>query len=212
MLYLTIEDFEITQLACTLDFEPRPELMDKRATLAKLYMNGFPSWNLSDPLKLSMKSTDEIRIIIINFHQWGYALQADLNIELFVKEIIQYLNPFCEATKIQHFERVGLRIFYNLTLDEVDVEPPEFPSLTDYFDIPGMHDERISDLIHYQVSTQRSGKRSVLNLGQNRDGRQYFLRPDLNSHDYGKITAENIEATLLAAHQRLIAWFQKYMK
>ncbi len=209
---LTIEDFEITRLVCTFDFEPRPELMDMRATLAHLYMDEFPSWDLSNPLKLNIKSIDEIRIITINFHQWGYALQADWNVELFIKEVVQRLKPFCEFTKIQDFERIGLRIFYNLTLEDVNVEKPEFPLLTNYFDIPGMQDESISDLIHYNVSMQREGKRDVITLGQHREGKQYCLRPDLNSHDYGEINFGEAETKLNEAYQRLIARFQNYLK
>lgn len=214
MTNLTIEDFEITQLICTLDFERQIELMDKRGFFLKIYMDEFPIWDLSDPLALHMKSTSGNQTISINFNmaQWGYALQSDSNVDQFIIQTIKYMRSFCETVNIHQFNRVGLRILFNLKLEKIDVKPPEFPRLADYFDFPGVQDIRLSDLIHYQVSTQSEGKRDVLIFGQSRESSQYFLRPDLNSHDYGDISAEHVESILRSAYRRLISRFQKYLK
>lgn len=214
MAYLTIEDFEITRVICTVDFNPNFTLMDMRMRLAGVYAQEFSQMNFSDPLALRLKSLDGSKEISISINQWGYVLHLCASVEKFIPEAIDHLQKFCECSKVNTFNRIGLRIFYNFPLEDVNCTHPEFPRLSNYFNIPGIEDEKIADIIHYNVSAQQGGKRDILTFGQNysKEENQYFLRPDLNSHDYGIITVDKVKTTLLAAYQRLISRFKKYLK
>ncbi len=213
MAHLTIDDFEIMHIICTVDFEQCLSLMDKRFELVEPYVErGFTQMIFPDPLVITVKTEDGLKEISIRMNQWGFVSRSCSLVEEFIEEAVNYLRLFSECSKIDKLNRVGLRIFYNYPLEEIECSPPEFPRLTDFFNIPGVEDERLADLIHYNVSTQREGRRDVLTLGQNREGRHYFLRPDLNSHDYGEFTIDEVAEVLTNAYKRLLDRFKGYLK
>jgi len=210
---LSIDDFEIIKIDCLVNFGFKPSIMDKRFQFVEEFAQEFPEISYTElPPMLSVRSAGGERSITIRADRWEYSSRSLESIEDFADQVIDYLRRFCEITQIKEFEGIGLRVNYNHLLESVQCSPPEFPYLKDFFDIPGIEDERIADLIHYNVSVQRAGKRFALTLGQFREKEIYFLRPILELYEFHSLGLDNVKDKLIDFYRSLVKGFERYLK
>ena len=210
---LGIDDFEVTSVVSTVDFELKLSLMDQRFSIIEAFILDFPQYRFIElPPILNLRSVEGERAIAISVNRWEYTSRAFETIEDFASETETYLSSFGKITEINAFSKIGLRINYSYLLRDIECVPPEFPYLKAFLDIPGADDKRISDLIHYNVSVQREGKRRIFTIGQVREGETYFLRPTIEALEFGDISLNLVKEKLMNFYQLLQEDFEKFFR
>ena len=199
---MELPEKKFKSIVCTLDYPPQLKVIDKKGEIISFFIKELPHYTIVDDNKFQIYSADRKRSIIVTLEKYGYATQIFDTIEAFAQKIYEYSKNIMPIIEIGNFTRVGVRIFYEIELQEYG----EYPPLKKYYDIPGINDERLNDLIHYQVSFEAQQQRIVITLGQNKRDNRILLIPDIHGILYKETSIEMLCDTIKRlyhdAHQK----------
>lgn len=184
--------FTLKNIACTLDYKPQPMVIDKKGELISLFSDELPNYTIEALDKVKMENADKTWGIVVTPHQCGQVSSIFNDIESFTNQVSEYVKRLMPIINRDSFIRVGIRAFYELKISDAG----EFRPLQSHADIPGIDDERLANLIHYQVAFEAQKRRIVITLGQNKRGNDIFFTPDIHGIDFHEITISSLRDTL----------------
>lgn len=189
---MELSKFTLKNIVCTLDYEIQLRMIDKKGEIISLFAEELPHYTIVDLNQVKMESADKTWNIVVTPNRYGQVSQVFDNIESFTNQVHKCVERLMTVLDRDSFTRVGIRAFYELKLSEAG----EFLPIKNYFDIPGIDDKRLADLIHYQVSFETQKQRTVITIGQNRRGSEIFLVPDIHGITFRNIPISSLCDTL----------------